>query len=914
MIKFFKNKKNEKGIALLFTLGILSLLLVLALGFATNSIIEQKVASNINTSVQAGLLAKTAINRAIAGMSAADATSLEFDNVRSHDVDSQHNDYLERLTTKLDGVTVYQFDRTNYDANSDEAIHWQFAYNADSEIIGRYAYIVLGDKGGLDPSATVDSGVNGIPVAENSAAKERPGVEVNEIYIAGLNPNMGTPDIDATDLAKLSSDAVIPLGTGKLAAGTRWLDFETMFSELGITGNTSKENFLRDNFILKNPPDAEAYWIDANSDDKKEESEMYHRFNLARPQADWNAMTVDQLLCETGHEAQKFSETETAKIDAAGIPYLRQIANAEETFANIETRRRQIAANLIDYSDTDNVPTSDVTPANWDASAITYHGGGADNRPIYTGNERTLYINRVATSGYLTFVGSDDGGTPTPLYTTTVTATGKIGVELVDVYGNIVGFETLSGNYEVKVYGKLTITLTHDATGDTTKTEDFTATINTFGVLSPDGYTFKWDDSGAILSGQIISLEKLGTRPTITSASATIEVTSAVLFLDGNVVDFAKFKDATSVPALGVETCSNFYSGQPGNGSTNTQSTDVFLMYTQAVDPRQNLNPGDWTKGNSKLATLPTGTDMGLTPSRSVRTSGDTEPDALNTNNGVGADNGTPRLSTAFIRNAPMKSPWEIGAIHRGAKWETINLKYYANPHNQYSVSADITANGIAYAPSVVPVPLYDTDGGDAAILDQIKMTGRKEVYGKVDINKENPNVFRALFFKIYCDGDYSNPGAQTGTEITHGDANNLATTFLGTYRMDGTKAYEFKTRAQIASMQGLYGFGTDDATQEASIGKFINLTKAGTASTEYTILAIGQSILDAGGPSPGITLIKLDDDGNQVTINNVLKGSYQQYADEITGEQKIMVVLSYDAAAPAGERFKIVRYRQIED
>lgn len=32
-------------------------------------------------------------------------------------------------------------------------------------------------------------------------------------------------------------------------------------------------------------------------------------------------------------------------------------------------------------------------------------------------------------------------------------------------------------------------------------------------------------------------------------------------------------------------------------------------------------------------------------------------------------------LSTAYIRNAPMQSLWELGVIHRGAAWQTLNLK-----------------------------------------------------------------------------------------------------------------------------------------------------------------------------------------------------------------------------------------------
>ena len=55
--------KNESGVALLFALGILSLLLVLGLAFASNALLAQKVARNNSNRSQAKLLAQSAISR-----------------------------------------------------------------------------------------------------------------------------------------------------------------------------------------------------------------------------------------------------------------------------------------------------------------------------------------------------------------------------------------------------------------------------------------------------------------------------------------------------------------------------------------------------------------------------------------------------------------------------------------------------------------------------------------------------------------------------------------------------------------------------------------------------------------------------------------------------------------------------------
>ena len=54
---------RERGIALLFALGILSLLMILGLAFVTNSVISRKVAYNNSSRSQAKVLALGAINR-----------------------------------------------------------------------------------------------------------------------------------------------------------------------------------------------------------------------------------------------------------------------------------------------------------------------------------------------------------------------------------------------------------------------------------------------------------------------------------------------------------------------------------------------------------------------------------------------------------------------------------------------------------------------------------------------------------------------------------------------------------------------------------------------------------------------------------------------------------------------------------
>ena len=54
---------QRHGVALLFALGVLSLLLILALAFVTNAVVARKVAYNISSRSQAKMLAQSAISR-----------------------------------------------------------------------------------------------------------------------------------------------------------------------------------------------------------------------------------------------------------------------------------------------------------------------------------------------------------------------------------------------------------------------------------------------------------------------------------------------------------------------------------------------------------------------------------------------------------------------------------------------------------------------------------------------------------------------------------------------------------------------------------------------------------------------------------------------------------------------------------
>ena len=94
-------------------------------------------------------------------------------------------------------------------------------------------------------------------------------------------------------------------------------------------------------------------------------------------------------------------------------------------------------------------------------------------------------------------------------------------------------------------------------------------------------------------------------------------------------------------------------------------------------------------------------------------------------------------ISTAVIRNAPMQSPWELGFIHRGIPFQTINLKKAGGIDGTavLAENAHDPNNFKEWSAMETEAPGTQYQYGDAGILDQIKMTPYNKSYGKIDFS-----------------------------------------------------------------------------------------------------------------------------------------------------------------------------------
>lgn len=434
--------RREAGMALLFALGFLALMLILGLGFVTTSLLSQKIAANNSARAQARMFARSAAARAMLNiMIYSDQALLGIENVNNYDSlrsygKANAGDGEKEVTDQLRGNSklACEYGNVKYTGESSQA-SWIFFYDAPSgtegrRIIGRAAYQVLPRRGG---GALSLYAVTGGDVTENDygavARKFRWGRDIAEL------------DLDATETfnfsgvkwsQKVQEAGVIP---------ARYDTLYTAYANFFPTGSEAKKKWVEYWFAEgRNPILREAFCAPNPDAGAKRKKVYYHRFNIsdfyydpadrnntakdnwydrfAKIDSNWNAGSKNSgaaldVLTSPAVEYLE-SDTDDTKIGAiSGLPFLRRIGSDPHSFADLERLRRQIAANFNDYCDADSIPTSDVDAKNWNVAAAL------DSCPKYTGNERTLYINEVA-------------ATIGPVVLRIDPATGGVAVESVD--------------------------------------------------------------------------------------------------------------------------------------------------------------------------------------------------------------------------------------------------------------------------------------------------------------------------------------------------------------------------------------------------------------------------------------------------------------------------------------------------
>ena len=989
-------RNNERGVALLFALGLLALMILLCVSFSMESLQSQKAAANNGYRSAAKTLGMSAVNHVMMTVleyqnqqweqapknyyrnivpydmsnTPALGNPVDFSAIVSHSDSSVPEDVRDdKLNTLLPLRPVYTgaaqvtpvhpylnwYSSIN---NSDSKRKPQWVYvregsNSTDPIVGRFAYRVLPPASSTQINlAYFLRGKQDLSTAEQKSN-------------TGLISEISQLDLTGSVFEAMRSNAgstTKPIvGSFELLSGANKTFFYDADGKIDSKKYDAVQRIFSDGII---PGDIEAFRLE-----KGKKVWYLHRYNLAQKvvvggssnNTDVKKVNAIQTRVRNNLKLTPFlfSSLKAEKVnDGASALYDKRYYTAQNqtmvpfffgmiakdggSFPSLTARKSQIIANFLDYCDEDSNPTSDST--DW-----------TTNAPSYTGNEKTLYTNELA---YGIKVNAAAEKKQIQL-----TFTPTMFAELIDIYGKIAtaGYSLTGGISE----------LSFNVSGEVTqirKTADATDKMTVNYPLGQTAKSVRWDADKSFMTIDNFT----GLR-----YAAGYKTGNAVKLADENIIAFNSVPDGYEISEFTIKitdlkiTFNERLHLKNGSGNADYSSlpksaiavensaielkesslNKYWLIGNMSVkDPRQNLNVrtihntssvvgGNWklcdwvfdpkvmnSDGSANVdavgvsygeLSMQINLDTNLMtpasvaglinpysnpakPCKTAKTEDrgleavdkeDPEYDIEKTEDPAATD--SERISTAYIANKPMESFWELGMIHRGAIWETINLQ-----------KSSMTPEGIYNYIANSGEPFSSYKDGDAYILDMVKLSPCAVSYGLFDINMLRAN---------YPGFDYA--GAGTDSHIfaeifanlkTHNDPNNynggtnddkaaeLAAKIITKAKADTN---EFLARSDIAEhFFKVFNEENDDtltdARREEIIAKVMPLLKAEPALvTVFHVDIVAQTINDVGG----FKVSKLDDDGDLVESSSETelgKLDYDKakdvYFDDITGQVKM--------------------------
>ena len=551
---------REEGMALLFALGFLAMLLILGLGFVTTSLLSQKLAANNATRAQSRMLARSAAARAAMYIMLYNDQSIvneitldDYSSVASYD-EVSYNDNGSKTSGAVNDQLV-----KGSGANAAES---KLNYKLVSKDDASENFFSSGQSFGAKWIYFYDSpsGTEGRKIVGRAAFQVLPGLKSLSLYRVTGNKNigneLGVKPFDFrwgrdTDELRLDNTRTLPNWSTDGLAGsstnapytydglyTAYSDFFPSESTADLEATAKKKKWIEYWFTEgKSPISREVYsaldgsrvryyhrfnigdyYTDGTERSAAATDNWYDRFKTPRGGgwSDYSRKNTDDALNDlaSGGVEARDDDADDAQLDIFGLPFLKRIGNDKHSFEYLQTLRRQIAANLNDYCDNDSIPTSDKAATSWDvANAGTY--------PTYTGNEKTLYINEVA----LQIVDQSDPSNP---ITVNCDAQGglaisafkvKLLLELIRMYDKQTGADNLldPGKLEAKLkldrlylkfafYEEFTGKVRYTKNGENLE-ETFTGNLNS--GYSDDDYAaiVNYSPTGAITIGSFSNAE-----------------------------------------------------------------------------------------------------------------------------------------------------------------------------------------------------------------------------------------------------------------------------------------------------------------------------------------------------------------------------------------------------------------------
>ena len=605
-----------------------------------------------------------------------------------------------------------------------------------------------------------------------------------------------------------------------------------------------------------------------------------------------------------------------------GIPWLEKMKDDDGKSVS-----DQVAANLIDYSDKDDIACTDFN--------LELSPAGEFVEPTYCGNERVPYINEIALKVDMTrdFEPSATGD----VYSFKMDV--KAIAELVNIYCNDDGngnCDTVPDDLhiQIRVVGDFTVKqekIAHrfdPATGETSEVILDTKT-QTYPMGGDNGYLTL--TSGEIpkfhlgyhvmtLNGAVFPQAGLTDndfpQPINAMENGGDEVRCYFSFTISQVVAMI-YKDTLKTDTLcdvAFFPRDTYYKLDPENAYNpkTTTCSRPYVLTMQVNDPRCNLiakkNDTGWDDKLWKIEKYDE--DAGNVPDYTFDDDNDDIKGKDNSNFKTAVDDlknklddkdwehdvtfeesNTRSFSIAFIRNAPMQSLWELGAIHRGAPYQTINLKKFKDPNP--NEPADPTL------PSGSGSTVGKYSDGDAAILDYVKIGPLRFAKGRVNANTRNLGAID-LLLKDIAEETYD------GEDLPSGDSVKWNLTIDAD---DLTDPDKYKTSYNRGVMANLLFDMLDadvktDRDAEALIGKTAGLLT--TRLDTYSVYIVAEALREMRDIPNEDTYEAIKDTlVNPVKVKHYLRKADDKYFDDdnvktsycsIVGTQRMLVQLIRDA------------------
>ena len=845
-----KRNQREKGVALLFSLGILGLMTVLALTFASVSMTSQQTAKNATNKASARFLASS-IPVHIASLlyqdayfTAANTPALAHMPLYSKTQSGTKSyDWIWKLAIRDTSLksAIYGMDAPNY-ATPEQNPTWQYISrkeDGEDKIVARIAYVAVPSEALIDLNSTLLMEDGTQPTAYTRRGISICG-ELEPLVLFNQIPK----ESGEGETFNYFGENLDKAKTG--ASQDRFTSYDDI--QRYIKGDLAADVLKQFNrhFIRAFAPNSirypEVFTLPGTT-------EVYHRIDLVQlskkiavlKENSKRQQALNSILSDTGKsmlipnlKESPFSENNRPYRISNGesgegpfaypqIPWFREFNTTElSDFTDSETKRNQIVANFLDFftpltSDdgTKIAPTSDIDPNSWSVDG--------SNTPKYTGLKKTPYICGFGTvlAIVATYTpeeeGADADGNKLYKYKIDLTADVDLCTELINLYtdlGETTSQEILAGGV-VSIAGTLSgaslafdITIPNTAVSEKMETADGSTTRQ----------YFKQNIADTALTGGAES-----TAYYVRNADGTLFTSTSSTLPSGQEaalkIDSITLKPMIRLKWNDVPVDFANLSGSDGvTFTTETKLTGGTAYYIGAArrvsDPRHNLLPtswnGDWkcAKELSSDSLIPAqllnGAAAGTTNTDADRIYADSYPTTDDPTSGTMAqkiDIPEANRAAVYLRGTPIGDrtsfqAWELAFIHRAAPWENLNFtKYAANTNGELA-----NKGGTSYA------------DGDLGLLDQLKLTWytdsaeetsteEKEKtdspklfsYGKLNLNEltdKNYYAFNALLQNALPDKNIP----QAGTTYGGVTLSNLVSYF----QQKANSSTPFKSRVQL--------------------------------------------------------------------------------------------------------------------